>query len=171
MPTNPNMVAIQTVTVGSGGASSIEFTSIPQTYTDLIVKVSLRSDRATLSADTVVKFNGSSASYSSRYILGTGASAISATDTVTYLGQANGSTSTASTFNNAELYIPNYTSSSNKSSITDAVMENNATTGYAFLGANLWSNTAAITSIALTPISGNFVQYSTATLFGISKYT
>lgn len=169
MPTNPNMVAIQTVTVGAGGAASIDFTNIPQTYTDLVVRASLRSDRATLSADTVVKFNGSSASYSSRYILGTGASAISATDTATYLGQANGSTSTASTFNNAELYIPNYTSSSNKSSSADVVMENNATTGYTFLGANLWSNTAAITSISLTPISNSWAQYSTATLYGVTS--
>jgi len=47
MPTNPNMVAIQTVTVGSGGAANIEFTSIPQTYTDLVVVLSLRNNRST----------------------------------------------------------------------------------------------------------------------------
>jgi hypothetical protein len=36
--------AIATVTVGSGGATDIEFTSIPGTYTDLLIKSSLRSD-------------------------------------------------------------------------------------------------------------------------------
>lgn len=165
-----NYVLLEKITVGAAGASSVTFSGIPQTgYTDLVVKASIRSDRATLSADTVVKFNGSSANYSSRYILGTGASAISATDTVNYLGQANGSTSTASTFNNAEIYIPNYTGSTYKSSSADVVMENNATTGYTFLGANLWSDTAAITSINLSPISGTFTQYSTFYLYGVAK--
>ena len=34
---------IASATVGSGGASSIEFTSIPSTYTDLVIKLSMRS--------------------------------------------------------------------------------------------------------------------------------
>jgi hypothetical protein len=38
--------AIKTVTVGSGGAANIDFTSIPQTYTDLVLKVSARMNRA-----------------------------------------------------------------------------------------------------------------------------
>jgi hypothetical protein len=35
--------AIATVEVGSGGAADIEFTSIPATYTDLVVKLSVRT--------------------------------------------------------------------------------------------------------------------------------
>lgn len=173
MPTNPNMVAIQTVTVGSGGAASIEFTSIPQTYTDLVIRVSTRS---TDSGDNAfgLRFNGSStAAYSMRRLWGNGASAFSGLSTSVnnmegILG-VNPSGSTASTFGNAEIYIPNYTSSNNKSVSIDAVNENNATTAYAELYAGLWSNTSAITQVTLGYMTGNFVQYSTATLYGVTS--
>ena len=82
-----------------------------------------------------------------------------------------GSTATSNTFGNSELYIPNYAGSTNKSSSADAVAESNTTTVFAYLNAALWSSTAAITSITLTPDAGgaNFVQYSTATLYGIKN--
>jgi hypothetical protein len=49
--------AIATVEVGSGGAADIEFTSIPGTYTDLVVKVSARSTSS--SGDCRIELNGS----------------------------------------------------------------------------------------------------------------
>jgi hypothetical protein len=173
MPTNPNMVAIQTVTVGAGGASSIDFTSIPQTYTDLVIRVSTRS---TDSGDNAfgLRFNGSStAAYSMRRLWGNGSGAFSGSSTSVnnmegILG-VNPSGSTASTFGNVEIYIPNYTSSNNKSVSIDAVNENNATTAYAELYAGLWSNTSAITQVTLGYMTGNFVQYSTATLYGVTS--
>ena len=81
-----------------------------------------------------------------------------------------GSTATASTFANVEYYFPNYTSSNFKSFSVDSVHENNVTAGFSWLGANLWSNTAPITSLSFSLDFGNFVQYSTATLYGIRKY-
>lgn len=61
--------AIATVTVAAGGASSIEFTSISQTYTDLLLKVSLRDNRTDSPVtDTLLTFNGSSSGYSMRGI-------------------------------------------------------------------------------------------------------
>ena len=86
-----------------------------------------------------------------------------------YIGQVNGATATANTFANVSIYIPNYTSANYKSVSIDAVTENNATTAYAFLSAGLWSNTAAITSATITNSSGNYVQYSTAYLYGIKN--
>jgi len=171
MPTNPNMVAIQTVTVGSGGAASIDFTSIPQTYTDLVVKVSARAtvDETQLE----LQFNGSTSGYSIRRLTGDGSNAASASlssVSVMQFGRGSSSTQTASTFGNTEIYIPNYTSSNNKSTSSDGVNENNATSANTYLGAGLWANSAAISSIKIFFNTGNFAQYSTATLYGVLNY-
>ena len=160
--------AIATVTVGSGGAANIEFTSIPATYTDLVVKVSGRAANAANSAELYIRFNGVATGYSSKLLYGSGSSVGSSTET-TMPGLATAASDTASTFGNTEFYIPNYAGSNNKSVSTDGVSENNATAAYQYLNAGLWSNTAAITSIALTTNKGNFVQYSTATLYGIKN--
>lgn len=163
---------IQTVTVGAGGAASIDFTSIPQTFTDLKVVYSLRSNRAAGDVDIVdLKFNNTSANRSSRELFGSGSSVGSGNDASTmYVNYCSVSTNTASVFSNGELYVPNYTSSNFKSASSDHVSENNATTAYQTMYANLWSNTAAINRITIAPVLGTlFVQYSTATLYGVSN--
>jgi len=159
---------IQTVTVGSGGAANIEFTSIPQTYTDLKLVVSLRTNNAGAEA-VMIEFNGSSSNLSGRRLYGDGGSA--ASDTLTNIRFAvNTAADTASVFANGEFYIPNYTSANYKSVSVDGVNETNGTNAVQSLVAGLWSNTAAITSIKLLGNnSGSFVQYSTATLYGIAN--
>jgi hypothetical protein len=81
----------------------------------------------------------------------------------------NADTSTGSTFGNYELYIPNYTGSKNKSCSYDWVTENNSTSVYSGFTAALWSNTAAISSIVITPDTGTIMPYSTFTLYGVSN--
>ena len=163
-------VKIQTVTVGSGGASTIDFTSIPQTYTDLQILVSVRNDGAANSRNLYYKINGSSTSYSNKVLSGNGSAASSFTDTVAmYAGDFPAANSTASVFGNAQIYIPNYVSANYKSASSDGVSENNGTEAYQRLSASLWSNTSAITSISIYANAGNFVQYSTATLYGIKS--
>ena len=166
-------IKIATVTVGSGGQASMDFTSIPSTYTDLLMKFSLRTDRPSTDLSGLrLTFNGATTNFSSKGIEGNGASAISYNGGTTSVeaAYAPASTATASTFNNMEIYIPNYAGSNNKSVSIDTVQENNITTTYANLIAGLWSNTAAITSIKMAmTTANNFVQYSTATLYGISK--
>jgi hypothetical protein len=163
--------AIATVTVGSGGAANIEFTSIPATYTDLCLVHSIRTNRAVEIEEGIeIQFNGSTANFSSRRLIGTGSSVASQTIVTREAGIVNAAGSTSSTFGNTQIYIPNYAGSNNKSFSVEGVMENNATASYVDLSAGLWSNTAAITSIKLTGYSsGNFVQYSTATLYGIKN--
>lgn len=160
---------IATVTVGSGGAASIDFTSIPSTYTDLVLKISTRNTFGSIQGDTVITFNGSSSSYSQRTIYGSGSGTASITETaINY--RADAASATASTFDNTEIYIPNYVGSAYKSTSMDNVTENNATGAFAALYASLWSNTAAINRITLTPASSaTFVQYSSATLYGIKN--
>jgi hypothetical protein len=157
-----------TVTVGSGGAANIEFTSIPATYTDLVVKASLRGS-TNGNIDMLCEFNGVTTGYNFRWISGDGTSAGSANGASANAGLMDMNNDTASTFASNELYIPNYLSSNNKSLSFDAVTENNATTAYRLLGARLSTITSAITSIKLLPQPGNFVQYSTATLYGIKS--
>ena len=164
---------ISSVTVGSGGASSIEFTSIPATYTDLCLKLSIRSAVADIT-DYVLMTVSSSTSYSSRLLYGNGSTATSSTwgsSTNTTLGIINAANNTASTFSNVETYIPNYLASQNKSLSSDCTQEGNTATNiYATLTAGLSSNTAAISSITLVTNSGsNFAQYSTAYLYGIKN--
>lgn len=168
-------IKIASVTVGSGGASSISFNSIPSSYTDLNLVLSARSSGSSTSVDYVaIQFNSSGGTaYSDRRLEGTGSAASSTLDTnqnVIYSAWiVNGNASTSSVFGNASIYIPNYAGSNYKSVSIDGVTENNATGAYATLTAGLWANTSAITSIALTLGNGNFVQYSTATLYGIKK--
>jgi len=167
MPNTFTLIASSTV--GAGGASSIDFTSIPSTYTDLVLVCSLRVSRASVVNNTVIKFNGSSTSYSERVLYGNGSSAGSYSDTQIY-DVNNAANSTASTFANSQFYIPNYAGSTNKSVSNDSVSETNATAATAQLVAGLWSNTSAITSISLTDYSGtNFAQYSTAYLYGVKN--
>jgi hypothetical protein len=164
-----------TVTVGSGGAATIDFTSIPATYTDLVLKLSTRQSGASSATTIRMGFNGSTAAiYSYRYIQGDGGSASSssgtgATNTSNETVVNNGAGATASTFASGEVYIPNYTSANAKSWSADSVQENNASTAYSRLTAGLWNNSTAINRISLVDSEGNFVQYSTATLYGISK--
>jgi hypothetical protein len=166
-------IKIQTVTVGAGGASNMEFTSIPQTYTDLKIVLSTRSNNAGASDAIKLTFNNSTSGYSYRYVYGTGSAgasgnALSQSEGIVVTG--NGATSTANIFGNIEVYIPNYTSANYKSYSNDGVYEDNTTLAYQYLLANIWANTAAITSIKLVPNSGTlFNQYTTATLYGIKS--
>jgi len=164
-------VKIGSTTVGSGGQAAIDFTAISGSYTDLAIYFSARGVATSDFPAAGMKFNSSSTSYSSRFLLGSGSSASSGSGGSTYirLGNADGSAQTGSTFANTFIYIPNYAGSNNKSVSVDMVSENNATAAYANLSAGLWSNTAAITSISLFIDGANLAEYTTATLYGISK--
>ena len=159
------MRAIETVTVGSGGAASIEFMAvgdIPGTYTDLKLVVSGRCSTTDTTATLAFNTGGT---YTRRTLLGSGSAATTNTSAVDFRISQSGDT--ASTFGNSEIYIPNYAGSTTKSYSVDSINENNATAAFQAITAGLWNQTAAITSIVLTPGSGNFAEHSTATLYGI----
>ena len=164
-------IKIASATVGAGGTASINFTSIPNTYTDLLVLVSLRSTRGGGNvADVRAEFNGVTTGYTAKRLYGDG-SAVGSDNSLASLG--NASSQTANTFSSHYFYIPNYTSSNNKSFSLDSSTENNATGSYNTMSAYLWSNTAVITSVLIRDFSdgntNNLVQYTTAVLYGISK--
>jgi hypothetical protein len=166
-------------TVGAGGIASVDFTSIPATFTDLCVKISQRTDNSNIFGFNYMYFNGSQTSYSTARVLeGTGAGVSSYTQATTYAFNDDGvgNTSTGSTFTNGEIYIPNYAGSNNKSFSVDTVGENNATTAYMQLIAGLWSVGSAINRItfstsatSLTGGTPKFLANSTFYIYGVKN--
>jgi hypothetical protein len=158
------------VVVGSGGAASMDFTSIPTTFTDLCVLVSARQSGAATTASLNMSLNGSTSNFTYRTIQGAGSGTPSSfSGSTSYIGQTPAATATASTFGSAQLYIPNYAGSTNKSVSVETVDELNGTTTYAQMTASLWSQTAAINALSLISGNGVFSQYSTAYLYGVSN--
>jgi hypothetical protein len=156
----------------TGTQASITFSSIPSTYTDLLLKVSAR-DNNTPSANGsyyTIGFNGSTTGFTARYLRGTGSAVTSATFNQ-YAGNSVTTAQTTNTFSNDEIYIPNYAGSNNKSYSSDAVVETNAAGAFATLIAGLWSNTAAITSLKIEAAGGGFLFQigSSFYLYGIKN--
>jgi hypothetical protein len=169
-----NYVLLERIELNAS-AASVTFANIPQTgYTDLKVVVSTRQSSGNAQENNLIQFNGTTTNYYDRILFGSGSSVGSITDSNTTAGlqyfYSPSGGATANTFSNTEFYIPNYTSSNNKSVSYDSVDENNATAAYAFLGAGLWQNTAAITSILLKPANGanSYVANSTFSLYGLA---
>jgi hypothetical protein len=169
MATTMKLIAKNLLT---GSAADVTFSSIPSSpYTDLCVVCSTRSDRNTGTADNLImEFNGSTSSYTYRALYGTGSAALSLNASTSVIGVSNQATNTSSTFSSAEIYIPNYAGSTNKSSSAFSAMETNASSVEMWAVASLWSDTAAITSIKLKPSgAGNWVSGSSFFLYGITK--
>jgi hypothetical protein len=167
---------IYTQTIGSSGVLSVTFNSIPQTFTDLKLIVSTRSTGSAVDGVYLMPNAGGSGLFSITTLYGSGSlgyGSYRASNTIVGGFATQGGTgSTVSTFTNAEAYIPNYTGSSFKSWISDSVSEDNSSGGQATirLYAGLYRSTAAITSLTVTNDSGlNFAQYSTFSLYGITK--
>jgi hypothetical protein len=164
------MTLIQSVTVPSGGQASISFTSIPATFTDLIVKLSCRNGNASIYESFKINLNGSTASFTEKglYGLGSGGTGSESNSNPLFTNAAN---STASTYSSTDVYIPNYSSSNFKSISADSVVESNVASGaICYLAAGLWSDTTAVSSITFTFQSAStFNQFSTAYLYGIKN--
>jgi hypothetical protein len=161
---------IASSTVGSGGVASIDFNSIPATYTDLCIKISAR--KTDTSGNIRWTINGTSTGYSERMLYnadGTVYSTSAAASGYFQFLYAVLSNQTANTFNIAEIYIPNYAGSTNKLISLDSTQENSGTGIVQNINSALWSNTAAITSLSFGTASGNIAQYSTAYLYGVKN--
>jgi hypothetical protein len=164
---------ISSITVGATAVASVEFTSIPDTYTDLVVVLSGRSDtiRSSDGNYAQISFNGSTANRSSRYLYNyNGTLESGGSGSTSILGWNVPSDYTANTFGNNSWYIPNYASSNFKSVSVDTVQENNSSNILMGLTAGLFSSASAITSVKISNEgTAKFVQYTTAYLYGISN--
>jgi hypothetical protein len=173
----PSTYTLISSNVLASSAASVTFSAIPSTYTDLVLRISARSAASATTDSFTIKFNGSSAAeYSYTYISGNAISASSSRDfgnAAGYYGElVNGNTATSNTFSSTEIYIPSYTASQNKPISTFGATETNTATNATYIQAlaDLWRNTAAITSIAITNGSATAFQIgSSFYLYGISK--
>ena len=162
----------------SSSAASVTFSSIPGTYTDLVLRISARSSRSAAFDTFQVTINSDAATnYSQTTLYGNSSTTLSfryTSDTSAFVNFFNGNTATSSTFSSNEFYFPNYAVASNKPWSAFSVSENNsASADSAFVSAEafLWRNTAAITSISLkSAYAGvNIASGSSFWLYGIKK--
>jgi len=163
------MQLIQHVTVGAGGQASITFSAIPQTFTHLMLKLSLRSTRSGFPSATYLNFNSTGFNATGLVLYGNGSSAGSYGYSDGTLAAISSTVSTANTFSNTEIFIPNYRSANSKSYAVDYVFENNGATAEQGINSGIWANSAAISSILIDDFSTNlFVEGSSASLYGIT---
>ena len=165
---------LASVAVGSGGSSTISFTNIPQNYKDLVIKLSIRSATGGSNDGVLMRANNIISGYTTKILWADGTNVSTETNpygatTAYYVTSAVvASGFTTNTFSSCDVYIPNYSSSSNKSMLADTTQENNATYSFMTLDSGVLVNTSAISSLSIYTTSGSgFVQYSTATLYGI----
>lgn len=160
----------------SSAVSSVTFSSIPNTYTDLLFKVSAREASSNAWSDLRIGFNGGTSDCTWRgvYALNTttGSNTGSGVGGRT-VGNAAADSNTSNVFGSVDIYIPNYTSTSYAKSISgDSTVENNGTNNVFQLASVLWnpSTQAAISSVSfVNSNSSNFMVNSTFYLYGIKN--
>ena len=165
---------IASSTLGSS-AATVNFSNIPNTFTDLIAKFSVRATDA--SDWMIVKLNNiTTTTYSETWLRGTGSAASSARQDFTNYYGGNGndllinlSGSTSNTFTNGEMYIPSYTANANKSTSFFMATENNATAANMTALAGIWRNTAVINQIEFDTAGTSFTAGSSFFLYGIKN--
>jgi hypothetical protein len=167
------MTLIETKTLGTATAA-IEFVSIPQDGTDLVVFAALRSSNSLDGQNygsASLSINGSTANQTRRNLIGLGSGAPESYSGTSIGLLTNGSTTTANTFSNSAMTFANYSGSTNKSISIDTVMENNGTLAFQDITAALWSQTAGITSLTFTAVGSGatLVAGSTISLYKITK--
>ena len=177
-----NIFKIASTTIGSGGAASIVFSSIPATYTDLSIVFSPRSVRTGQPYDSMsIRINGDTGNnYTYKYMSFQGGNGTSNTgtglglpDRLFVVDTIPAQGSTVSTFGSTGIYIPNYANTSYIKSISvDSVGENNTAANGDWtitMVTGNWNNTAAINSITLAGYNSNLAEFTSATLYGIKN--
>lgn len=163
---------LETIEVGAGGASSIEFSAIPQDGSELAVEISMRESATTTIASLYVTLNNDTGAsqYSITRLesnLGTVGSSTT-TSNKFFAGYIPGNSITSSTYGSGRLRISNYTSSANKTISLEVATEDNGSSVNTQIAHGTWSGTSGVTSIQLTSSSTSFAQYSTASLYKIT---
>ena len=167
--------SIATVTVGGGGASSIEFTSIPETYQHLQIRMLQKfTTTSGIISNARMRFNSDTANNYARHNLhGNGSSAFAYAESsmgYAYVGwPLDSSATTASTFSPAVIDLLDYASTSKTKTVRvlHGNEANNSSYGNAGVSSALWNSTSAVTTITLTSDTGNWAQHTTAALYGI----
>jgi hypothetical protein len=160
MPATYDKIAAQTL---GSNAASVTFSSIPATYTDLVLIVV--GTRNNASSDLLrYRLNGDTGTnYSRTYLLGDGSSASSGRSTNQSAGAYAGDMNNA-VISNHIIHFMNY---SNTTTFKTMLSRGNKSDAYTESEVNLWRNTSAINQIVLSVGSSDFLAGCTFTLYGI----
>jgi hypothetical protein len=165
--------SIATVTVGSGGTASAEFTSIPSTYTHLQIRGIVRDTSTGTSARSgSIQLNSSSTGYALHQVQGNGSTISIDTGTSlteTYPFWVVTGNSTASVFSTVVIDILDYTNTNKYKTLRVFGGYDLNGSGHVRFGSVLWQNTNAVSSIklAIYAAEANLGQYSQFALYGI----
>jgi hypothetical protein len=164
--------SIQTHIVGSGGQSSITFTTIPSTYKHLQIRGIIRSTNSGTDANARLRFNSDTGSnYRFHYLGGSGSGSGYAGDsgatTFAYAGLSSAASSTSGVFGVQVIDILDYANTSKNKTVRSLTGVDNNGSGFIELDSSLWMNTAAINNISIFFTSGNLAEYSHFALYGI----
>lgn len=169
VPSTTSYESIATVLVGSGGTSSISFTSIPTTYKHLQLRMFLKADATTNGTPQIVYNSDTSSVYTYHELQGNGSSASAYSPGANYGGQwyvLGGQN--ASGFAAYVTDILDYASTSKNKTIRTLMGFDNNGSGRVYLVSTAYQNSStAITSLTITMQSGGASQYSHAALYGI----
>lgn len=164
---------IQALTSMSG-STTVSFTSIPQTYTDLLIVLNARANGYN-GSEIYLKFNDSTTSYASKFLWkdGNTLSLVSSTlgiSTSIFAGIITGSTQGGSnSYGSGQIYIYRYTDAVTKYCNADIASERSSTSDTWYtMSSGSWSNNAAITKIDIV-CSHTFLGTSSAYLYGIKN--
>lgn len=159
--------SIATVTVGSGGSSSISFSSIPATYTHLQIRaLTSNASYSTSSASLYLNSDTTAANYRNHYLYGSGSSAAAGTD-----GNSAGNGMMGSGMSTGPaawvIDLLDYKDTNKYKTIRLLNGWDANGSGYVWFGSNLWMNTAAVSTFTITTGVGTFAEYSSFALYGI----
>jgi hypothetical protein len=170
-PATNSYFSIATQTIGSGGASSITFSSIPSTFTHLQIR-SIARDPYSGTGDTFLRaqFNGDTGSnYVFHYLAGSGSSASSSnalSQSFAPIGDVSYDGDIANAFAAGVADILDYSNVNKYKTVRALAGGDFNGSGYVYLQSGLWMNTAAITSITISSYT-NLKQYSSFALYGV----
>jgi hypothetical protein len=171
-PSTNSYESIATVTVGSGGSSTITFSSIPATYTHLQLRALTRSNNGAVQNNSIgIRLNSDTGNnYNSHFIGGTGSSVTVGaygTDSYMYLPTGGGGNASASVFGVAIIDILDYSNSNKYKTVRSLSGVDNNGDGHLRFASGLWMNTNAVTTILIDGRGDIFQQYSSFALYGI----
>ena len=166
--------SIATVTVGSGGTSTISFSSIPSTFKHLQIRALSRTNRADTNDFLTMRFNSDSGSnYAYHSLYGNGSTA-GANDTGTSTGtpwsaMTAGNSAGASMFGAQVWDVLDYQNTNKYKTVRVlSGTDQNGINGRLYFMSNLWQSTSAISTVTITSTYGTALQeYSSFALYGI----
>jgi hypothetical protein len=161
--------SISTTTVGVAGASTIDITGIPSTYKHIQIRGLIK---ATTGSQVNFRLNSdSTANYARHGLAGDGASIASyGNANFTYFSALNytGLPTAANIFGTVVIDIFDYADTNKRKTVRVFCGQDSNGGGEIGLNSGVWFSTSAVTSVNLSLPSGNFVQYSTLSIYGIN---